>query len=133
MTQKPNSFQALDTLKVADRSYSYFRLDAVEKAGLTKLARLPYSLKILLENLLRFDLHVVPNRPIVTGKTEMNNRYGNAIRVLAIRIYRHPVFRPGKHFREAIPPQHGGLQVPYLLFKAACETFHVVAVIRKHK
>src|SRR5215469_10435044 len=55
MTQKPNSFQALDTLKVADRSYSYFRLDAVEKAGLTKLARLPYSLKILLENLLRFE------------------------------------------------------------------------------
>src|ERR1700757_2722914 len=55
MTAKPNSFQALDTLKVADRSYSYFRLDAIEKAGLTKLARLPFSLKILLENLLRFE------------------------------------------------------------------------------
>ena len=55
MTQKPNSFQALDTLRVADRSYSYFRLDAIEKAGLTKLARLPFSLKILLENLLRFE------------------------------------------------------------------------------
>ncbi|HVS45203.1 MAG TPA: aconitate hydratase AcnA [Verrucomicrobiae bacterium] len=55
MTLHANSFGAADTLRVGDRSYAYFRLDAVEKAGLTKLARLPFSMKILLENLLRFE------------------------------------------------------------------------------
>ncbi len=55
MNQHVNSFNAVDTLGVGGRTYTYFRLDAVEKAGLTKLGRLPYSLKILLENLLRFE------------------------------------------------------------------------------
>ncbi|HUN29949.1 MAG TPA: aconitate hydratase AcnA [Alphaproteobacteria bacterium] len=55
MNQHANSLNAAGTLSVGDRAYAYFRLDAVEKAGLTKLARLPYSLKILLENLLRFE------------------------------------------------------------------------------
>ncbi len=49
------SLNAAGTLNVGDRAYPYFRLAAVEEAGLTKLARLPYSLKILLENLLRFE------------------------------------------------------------------------------
>jgi aconitate hydratase len=51
----PNSFKALDALRAGDRSYTYFRLDSIERAGLTSLARLPFSLKILLENLLRFE------------------------------------------------------------------------------
>ncbi|HET9030700.1 MAG TPA: aconitate hydratase AcnA [Candidatus Aquilonibacter sp.] len=55
MNAHANSFNASDTLSVGGRSYTYFRLDAIEKAGLTKLSRLPYSLKILLENLLRFE------------------------------------------------------------------------------
>ncbi|MGC1380782.1 MAG: aconitate hydratase AcnA [Candidatus Baltobacteraceae bacterium] len=55
MTGHPNSFKALDTLRAGDRSYQYFRLDALERAGLTKLARLPFSYKILLENLLRCE------------------------------------------------------------------------------
>src|SRR5271166_4359961 len=50
-----DSFNAADVLRVGNRSYRYFRLDALERAGLTKLSRLPYSLKILLENLLRFE------------------------------------------------------------------------------
>ncbi len=55
MNQHADSFNAVDTLGVGDRLYKYFRLDAVEKAGFTKLTRLPYSLKVLLENLLRFE------------------------------------------------------------------------------
>ena len=55
MTAHANSFNAIDTLRVGDRDYTYFRLDALERAGVAKLARLPYSLKILLENLLRFE------------------------------------------------------------------------------
>ncbi|MHC5538278.1 aconitase family protein, partial [Singulisphaera rosea] len=48
----PNSFQSLSTLKVDDRSYRIFKLGALEAAG-HDLSRLPFSLKILLENLLR--------------------------------------------------------------------------------
>jgi aconitate hydratase len=55
MNRHPNSFGALDTLRAGDRSYTYFRLDAVERSGLAKLADLPFSLRILLENLLRFE------------------------------------------------------------------------------
>ena len=53
-----NSFQSASTLQVGGRSYRIFRLDAVEKAGAGKLARLPYSIRILLENKLRFALKV---------------------------------------------------------------------------
>ena len=53
--QHLNSFNAVDRLTVGERSYSYVRLAALEEAGLLKLDRLPFSLKILLENLLRFE------------------------------------------------------------------------------
>ena len=49
-----NSFGARATLRVGDRSYEVYRLDALEKAGFA-LGRLPYALKILLENLLRTE------------------------------------------------------------------------------
>ncbi|HEY9085017.1 MAG TPA: aconitate hydratase AcnA [Candidatus Tyrphobacter sp.] len=55
MTENARSFDAVDTLRVGDRSYQYYRLSALEEAGLTQLSRLPYSVKILLENLLRFE------------------------------------------------------------------------------
>src|SRR5579885_3350253 len=46
-----NSFDAKATLSVGDRSYEIFRLDALQAKY--DVARLPFSLKILLENLLR--------------------------------------------------------------------------------
>ncbi len=55
MNRHLDSFNALDTLAVGDRKYRYFRLSALERAGLARLDRLPYSIKILLENLLRFE------------------------------------------------------------------------------
>ncbi|HVK39893.1 MAG TPA: aconitate hydratase AcnA [Candidatus Kapabacteria bacterium] len=48
----PDSFGARSTFTVGTRSYGIFRLDALENKGVN-LAKLPYSLKILLENLLR--------------------------------------------------------------------------------
>jgi aconitate hydratase len=50
-----NKFGALSTLKVRDRQYQFFRLEALEKAGVAAIHRLPYSIKVLLENLLRFE------------------------------------------------------------------------------
>src|SRR5210317_2399441 len=47
-----NSFDARSTLDVNGKSYGYFKLDAVTEAD---LSRLPYSLKILMENLLRTE------------------------------------------------------------------------------
>ena len=50
-----NSFGAATTLRVNNRDYRIYRLDAIEKAGVASISRLPYSIKILLENLLRFE------------------------------------------------------------------------------
>ncbi|MCC6382935.1 MAG: aconitate hydratase, partial [Dehalococcoidia bacterium] len=50
-----NSFGALGDLACGDRSYRYYRLEALTAAGLTNVQRLPFSLKILLENLLRYE------------------------------------------------------------------------------
>ena len=49
-----NSFGARSQLRVGARAYRIFRLEALAKAGFD-VARLPYSLKILLENLLRLE------------------------------------------------------------------------------
>ena len=50
-----NSFQALDTLVVGDERYAYFSLPKAAAAGAGDIDRLPISLKILLENLLRCE------------------------------------------------------------------------------
>jgi aconitate hydratase A / 2-methylisocitrate dehydratase len=42
-------------MKVGNESYEIFRLDALERAGIGKVSRLPFSLKALLENLLRHE------------------------------------------------------------------------------
>ncbi|OUZ08397.1 aconitate hydratase [Aeromicrobium sp. PE09-221] len=49
-----DSFHSKDTLRVGDASYDFYRLDAVEGDGLD-VASLPFSLKILLEALLRTE------------------------------------------------------------------------------
>src|SRR5512133_3189383 len=49
-----NSFNARATLRVGQREYEIYRLDALDKQG-TSVRRLPYCLRILLENLLRTE------------------------------------------------------------------------------
>ena len=50
-----NSFAAKSTLESDDKSYQIYRLAALEKAGVGNVAHLPFSLKVLLENLLRHE------------------------------------------------------------------------------
>src|ERR1700727_1023491 len=51
-----NSFGAAAALRVNNSDYQIFRLDALEKAmSGAKVSRIPYSIKVLLENLLRFE------------------------------------------------------------------------------
>ena len=48
-----DSFKSQKTLKVGSKSYVYYSLTAAEKNGLKGISKLPYSMKVLLENLLR--------------------------------------------------------------------------------
>src|SRR5271155_762864 len=54
MSESVNSFGSQSTLKCGDRAYEIYRLNALEQKDVT-LSRLPYSLRILLENLLRHE------------------------------------------------------------------------------
>ena len=49
-----NSFNSRATLKVGSKEYEIYRLDALDKQGVST-RHLPYSLRILLENLLRTE------------------------------------------------------------------------------
>ena len=48
-----DSFKCQKTLKVGSKTYVYYSLPAAEKNGLKGISKLPYSMKVLLENLLR--------------------------------------------------------------------------------
>ncbi|AEV34726.1 Aconitate hydratase [Pseudovibrio sp. FO-BEG1] len=55
MTQSLDSFKAKQTLQVGGKTYTYFSIPEAEKNGLTGVSKLPFSLKVVLENLLRFE------------------------------------------------------------------------------
>ncbi len=48
-----DSFKCRKKLTVGTKTYEYFSLKAAEKRGLAGISQLPYSMKIVLENLLR--------------------------------------------------------------------------------
>jgi aconitate hydratase len=50
-----DSFKCCKTLKVGSKTYAYYSLPIAEKNGLKGISRLPFSLKVLLENMLRFE------------------------------------------------------------------------------
>src|SRR5580698_6590335 len=53
MAASKNSFGARDTLTVGKQSYEIHRLEALERRGIGHVSQLPFSIRILLENLLR--------------------------------------------------------------------------------
>lgn len=50
-----NSFNSQHTLNVKDQDYVYFDLNRASEHGVGDISRLPFSLKVLLENLLRYE------------------------------------------------------------------------------
>ncbi|MDC0617144.1 aconitate hydratase AcnA [Candidatus Pelagibacter ubique] len=50
-----NSYNSLKTISINDRDYKYYSLIEAEKNGLDGISKLPKSLKVLLENLLRYE------------------------------------------------------------------------------
>ena len=61
---KKNSYKALKSININSKEYKYYSLTEAEKNGLSGISRLPKSLKVLLENLLRYqdDLTVTQNQ-----------------------------------------------------------------------
>ena len=60
-----NSFGARSTLTVDGKSYTIYKLEALEKHGFS-LARMPYSIKVMIENVLRREDGVI----VTTGQIE---------------------------------------------------------------
>jgi aconitate hydratase len=55
VTSQLDSFKTRRTMTVGGKTYAYFSLVAAEKAGLKNISKLPYSMRVLLENLLRHE------------------------------------------------------------------------------
>ena len=50
-----NSYKSLKSININNREYKYYSLSEAEKNGLDGISKLPKSLKVLLENLLRYE------------------------------------------------------------------------------
>ena len=63
---KKNSYNSLSDIKINDQNYKYFSLKKAEENGLEGISKLPKSIKVLLENLLRYedDLSVTKNQKL---------------------------------------------------------------------
>ena len=62
-----NSFKSLDKLDISGKTYHFYNLLKAEKNGLKGINKLPKSLKVLLENLLRFEDGVTVNQNQIKG------------------------------------------------------------------
>jgi aconitate hydratase len=52
---KKNSYNSLKSISINETEYKYYSLSEAEKNGLDGISKLPKSLKVLLENLLRYE------------------------------------------------------------------------------
>jgi len=70
-----NSFKSLKKLKIDNKIYNIFSLKEAEKNGLEGISKLPKSIKVLLENLLRFeDEKSVKKEQILSIKSWLNKK-----------------------------------------------------------
>ena len=59
-----NSYKSLSDLEVNGKNFKYYSLKKAELNGLQGVSKLPKSLKVLLENLLRYEDDVSVNIPV---------------------------------------------------------------------
>ena len=70
-----DSFKSLKKLKVDNKNYNIFSLREAEKSGLEGIIKLPKSLKVLLENLLRHeDDRTIKKEQILSIKSWLDKR-----------------------------------------------------------
>ncbi|WP_332065318.1 aconitate hydratase AcnA [Bartonella sp. CB189] len=80
-----DSFNCRRTLNVGDKEYIYYSLIEAEKNGLQGISRLPFSMKVILENLLRFeDGRTVKKQDILNVAKWLNDK-GSAGSEIAYR------------------------------------------------
>ena len=73
-----NSFNSLDSISSSGKQYKIFNLKKAEKHGLDGISKLPKSLKVLLENLLRYeDDLTVDKKQILAIKEWLKNKKSN--------------------------------------------------------
>ena len=73
-----DSFKSIKKIKVDNKTYNIFSLKEAEKSGLVGISKLPKSLKILLENLLRFeDNHTVKKEQVIAIKNWLKDKKSN--------------------------------------------------------
>ena len=73
------------TLKVGDKSYAYYSIAAAEAAGLGDFSRLPAALKVVLENMLRFEDGKTVSVDDIKAFSEWAEKGGNNPREIAYR------------------------------------------------
>jgi aconitate hydratase len=73
-----NSFNSKSTININNKDYTYYSISEAEKNGLGGVSKLPKSLKVLLENLLRYEDDLTVNKSQITAikdwlKTKKSN------------------------------------------------------------
>ena len=70
-----DSFKSIDTISSSGRKYKIFNLKKAEENGLKGISKLPKSLKVLLENLLRYEDNLtVDKKQILAIKEWLKNK-----------------------------------------------------------
>jgi aconitate hydratase len=80
-----DSFKCRKKLTIGTKTYHYFSLKAAEKNGLAGISQLPFSMKVLLENLLRFEDGRSVTKEDILGVAEWLINKGKAEREIAFR------------------------------------------------
>jgi aconitate hydratase len=80
-----NSFNARQTLQVGDKTYTYYSLAEAEKNGLKGASQLPFSMKVLLENLLRYEDGRTVTKADIEAVADWVNNKGKAEKEIAYR------------------------------------------------
>ena len=59
---KINSYKTLSEIEINDKRFKFYSLKKAEENGLENIRKLPKSLKVLLENLLRYEDDLTVNK-----------------------------------------------------------------------
>ncbi len=80
-----DSFKCRKTLKAGSKTYTYYSLPDAETNGLTGISKLPYSMKVLLENLLRHEDGRTVTKADIQGVSEWLDDKGKAGKEIGFR------------------------------------------------
>ncbi|ALK07824.1 aconitate hydratase AcnA [Blastochloris viridis] len=80
-----DSFKCRKTLTVGTKTYAYYSLKAAEKNGLKGISRLPFSMKVLLENMLRFEDGRTVTKDDIKAMADWLTSKGKSEREIAFR------------------------------------------------